>query len=67
MGGVKLTHFSKGEMKSISLDRLLNIAIAVLVLLFVSNYAVRDIQTVFMVDYPELNPANGYGNGKISI
>jgi hypothetical protein len=51
--------------KALSVDRLFTVLIAILILLFVSSYALRDMQVQFFDHYPELNPANGYVSGKV--
>ena len=55
----------KSQVRQLSVDKLFSILIALLVLLFLSTYALRDIQVQFFDNYPELNPANGYTNGKV--
>jgi hypothetical protein len=39
-------------------DKLVNILIVILILVYTSKYALEHIQADFFIKYPELNPVN---------
>jgi hypothetical protein len=41
-------------------DKVLNLSIYILILIYISKYSLDHIQSDFFINYPELNPVNIY-------